>query len=68
MKWLIGFGGLVVGVLLGIYIAAWQSPSSSNECVMEKLDDMQNQEAVKALYQLCRWRHGDFDRGEDAGY
>lgn len=66
--WAIGALGLVVGFLMGLYIAAWQEPSNSNECVMEKLSDMQNSEAVISLYQLCRWRHGDFDRGEDAKY
>lgn len=40
MRWLIGAGSLMTGVLLGIYMAAWQGPSDVNECIMSQVGDM----------------------------
>lgn len=58
MKWPIGVGGLVVGALLGIYIAAWQGPSNTNDCIMSQLGDMQSDYAVEMLFVVCEDRFG----------
>ena len=58
MRWLIGAGGLVAGIFLGLYIAAWQGPSNTNDCIMSQLRDMQSDEAAHYLFTVCVDRFG----------
>lgn len=57
-KSLVGAGGLIAGILIGVYITSWQGPANTNECIMSQLGDMRSDTATEYLFVVCEDRFG----------